>query len=162
MAFKYILTVDVGTSSTKTSLWTEAGQLVAHASSSYSLHRAEPLWAEIDGDAWWKAVCETIRKVLTKSEVPPASVAGIGVDAVSWTLIPVDENVPVLDLQFEESHQGPHSQIHQTKVYSPVSGLRVFHTSPRCGLLSCDRPSKASCEKQEDQCDPTPEDDWLS
>ena len=49
MATGYIITVDVGTSSTKTSLWTKAGQLVAHASSPYNLHRPEPLWAEIDG-----------------------------------------------------------------------------------------------------------------
>ena len=90
MASQYIITVDVGTSSTKTSLWTDAGQLVAHASFAYPLSRPEPLWAEIDGDIWWRAVCETIQNVLAKSEVDPASIAGIGVDAVSWTLIPVD------------------------------------------------------------------------
>src|SRR5215216_3277481 len=90
MESRFILTVDVGTSSTKTSLWTEAGQLVAHATSNYDLQRAEPLWAEIDGNTWWQAVCETIHTVLATSEVDPASIAGIGVDAVSWTLIPVD------------------------------------------------------------------------
>ncbi len=90
MASRYILTVDVGTSSTKTSLWTEAGQLVAHATATYDLQRAEPLWAEIDGDIWWQAVCETIRTVLATSKVDPTSIAGIGVDGVGWTLIPVD------------------------------------------------------------------------
>jgi len=48
------------------------------------------LWAEIDGDTWWQAVCETIRAVLATSGVDPSSIVGIGVDAVSWTLIPVD------------------------------------------------------------------------
>ena len=91
MATQHILTIDVGTSSTKTSLWTETGQLLAHASSAYPLNRPELLWAEIDGDIWWQAVCETIKSVLAKSEVDPVSIAGIGVDAVSWTLIPVDE-----------------------------------------------------------------------
>lgn len=90
MASKHIITVDVGTSSTKTSLWTEVGQLVAHATSSYDLNRPEALWAEIDGHTWWQAVCETIRTVLATSEVDPASIAGIGVDAVGWTLLPVD------------------------------------------------------------------------
>jgi xylulokinase len=71
-------------------LWTETGQLVAHATSSYDLKRAEPLWAEIDGYTWWQAVCETIRTVLATSEVDPASIVGVGVDAVGWTLIPVD------------------------------------------------------------------------
>lgn len=90
MASRHIITVDVGTSSTKTSLWTEAGELVSHASSGYDLRRPEPLWAEIEGDIWWRAVCETIQAVLTISKVDPASVVGIGVDAVGWTLIPVD------------------------------------------------------------------------
>ena len=90
MTSQFILTVDVGTSSTKTSIWTDTGQLVAHATSAYDLQRPEPLWAEIDGDIWWQAVCETIRTVLTTSEVDPASIAGIGVDGVGWTLISVD------------------------------------------------------------------------
>jgi xylulokinase len=91
MKTKYILTVDVGTSSTKTALWTEAGQLLAHASRGYALQRPEPLWAEIDGDVWWQAVCATIQEILAKSKVPPVSIAGIGVDGVGWTLIPVDK-----------------------------------------------------------------------
>jgi xylulokinase len=90
MAAQFIITIDVGTSSTKTSLWTEAGELVAHVSSAYNLLRAEPLWAEIDADTWWQAVCETIKSVLAKSGVDPVSIAGIGVDGVGWTLIPVD------------------------------------------------------------------------
>jgi xylulokinase len=92
MVTQHILTVDVGTSSTKTSLWTESGRLLAHASHAYPLSRPQPLWAEIDGDTWWIAVCETIRSVLAKSKVNPSSIAGIGVDAVGWTLVPVDES----------------------------------------------------------------------
>src|SRR5512134_800238 len=90
MAPRYILTVDVGTSSTKTFLWTESGQLVAHATSSYDLHRPQSLWAEINADLWWRAVCETIQTVLATSEVDPASITGVGVDGVGWTLVPVD------------------------------------------------------------------------
>ncbi|HLO32806.1 MAG TPA: FGGY family carbohydrate kinase [Anaerolineales bacterium] len=90
MASRYILTVDVGTSSTKTSLWTETGQLVAHTTSPYDLRRSEPLWAEIDGDTWWQAVCKTIQSVLAQSEVDLTAVAGIGIDGVGWTLVPVD------------------------------------------------------------------------
>ena len=90
MAHQFIITVDVGTSSTKTALWTDAGQLVAQASAAYDLHRPEPLWAEIDGHTWWRAVSYTLQNVLATSGVAPLSVAGIGVDGVGWTLIPVD------------------------------------------------------------------------
>ena len=63
---------------------------MVHDSMNYALNRPEPLWAEIEGDTWWQAVCATIQNVLTKSGVAPASIAGIGVDGVGWTLIPVD------------------------------------------------------------------------
>jgi xylulokinase len=90
MKSQFILTVDVGTSSTKTSLWTETGQLVARVTSGYDLRRPKPLWAEIDGGTWWQAVCETIRAALVTGGVDPASIVGIGVDGVGWTLVPVD------------------------------------------------------------------------
>lgn len=90
MAIRHILTVDVGTSSTKTALWAEDGHLLAHASYAYPLSRPEPLWAEIDANIWWQAVCSTIQEVLSKSGISPDTIAGVGVDAVGWTMIPVD------------------------------------------------------------------------
>ena len=96
MTKRYIITIDVGTSGTKTALWDETGQPIAETSSGYALHRPSPLWAEIDANLWWKAVCETTREVLARSGVHPADVAGIGVDGVGWTLVPVDRNVEPL------------------------------------------------------------------
>jgi xylulokinase len=91
MIHRYIVTVDVGTSSTKTVLWDDAGKLVASASHPYPLNRPYPLWAEIDGLTWWEAVCTTIQQVMASSGADPRQVAGIGVDGVGWTLLPVDQ-----------------------------------------------------------------------
>ncbi len=92
MTDRYILTVDVGTSSTKTALWNEAGQQLAETSQPYALNRPQPVWAEIDGNVWWEAVCSTVRDVIAQSHVDPQQVAGIGVDGIGWTLLPVDVN----------------------------------------------------------------------
>jgi xylulokinase len=56
------------------------------------LHRPQPIWAEIDGRVWWEAVCATVRQVVAKSNIDPQHVAGIGVDGIGWTLLPVDRN----------------------------------------------------------------------
>ncbi len=93
MAQRCILTIDVGTSSTKTAVWTSDGAVLAEASATYPLHRPSPLVAEIDANVWWQAICSTIQQVMTEAGVHPADVAGIGIDAVGWTLIPVDEAV---------------------------------------------------------------------
>ena len=90
MEHRYILTIDVGTSSTKTALWTASGALVAETSQAYALNRPDPLRAEIDGNVWWDAVCATIHQVISHSHIDPNCVTGIGVDGVSWTLLPVD------------------------------------------------------------------------
>ena len=89
---KYVLTIDKGTSSVKTALWSEQGDLVADASQSYPLRRPDPLWAEMDADDWWEAICATTRAVLAKSGIDPRAVAGVGVDGIGWTLVPVDRD----------------------------------------------------------------------
>lgn len=92
MARRTIITCDVGTSSLKTALWDEDGSLLAEASAAYSLNRPAPLWAEMDGEAWWQAVGATVRQVVAGSGIDPRAVAGIGVDGVGWTLLPVDRD----------------------------------------------------------------------
>ncbi|MCA9998798.1 MAG: hypothetical protein KDE56_23700, partial [Anaerolineales bacterium] len=90
MAQRTILTIDVGTSSTKTAVWRADGTLLAEATAPYALNRPQPLWAEIDPDLWWQAVCDTVRQVVRQAGIRPEEIAGIGIDAISWTLIPVD------------------------------------------------------------------------
>jgi xylulokinase len=87
---RYILTFDIGTSSTKTALWDEDGQAVAHASYAYSLSRPEPHWAEMDANDWWRAVCSTSAEVIGRAGIHPRDIAGIGLDGMGWTLVPVD------------------------------------------------------------------------
>lgn len=86
----FILAIDVGTSSTKTALWDEAGHLVLEASAEYPVQRPYAAWAEMDVENWWRAVCTTVHQVVVGANIDPREVRGIGVDGVSWTLIPVD------------------------------------------------------------------------
>lgn len=90
MTAAHILTIDIGTSSAKTVLWSLDGVAVAQASRAYPLARPHPVWAEIDAELWWRAACDTIRQVLAEGGVDPQSIAGVGVDGVGWTLVAVD------------------------------------------------------------------------
>ena len=93
MANQYILMVDVGTSSTKTSLWDVNGMAAAEVTASNFVNRPSPLQAEIDATQWWNTVVSTIRQVLSQSGIHPDEIVGIGIDAIGWALIPVDRNV---------------------------------------------------------------------
>jgi len=48
MTHAYILTIDVGTSSTKAALWSERGEVIGESTVAYSLGRPSPVAAEID------------------------------------------------------------------------------------------------------------------
>lgn len=96
MTHRYILTLDIGTSSTKTVLWDEDGRIVAQGSYAYTLDRPEPHWVEIDANIWWRAVCATSAEVIAKAAINPRDIAGIGLDGVGWTLIPVDRQAQPL------------------------------------------------------------------
>src|SRR5512135_3526509 len=92
----YLIAVDVGTSSTKTALRDADGRLLAEATVDYLLNRPYPAWAEIDAEVWWQAVRATVQQVMALAGVDPQAVRGIGVDGVSWTLIPVDRQLKPL------------------------------------------------------------------
>lgn len=86
-----ILTIDVGTSGAKTALWRD-GARVGEASQAYALTRPQATHAEISAETWWDAVIVTVREAIRKSQIDPREIAGIGVDGIGWTLIPVDKN----------------------------------------------------------------------
>lgn len=90
MTLEHLIGIDIGTSSTKTCLWRVDGTLLASASADYPLRRPEPTWAEQDPRDWWTAVCSTIRQVIAETRIDPAAIAAVGVDAIGWSLVPVD------------------------------------------------------------------------
>lgn len=92
----HILTIDQGTSSTKTALWDAAGRPVAKATAGYELERPRPLWAEIDPERWWAALAGTVREVLGRAGVPGRDVAAVALDGIGWTPVAVDARFRVL------------------------------------------------------------------
>ena len=92
----YIVTIDQGTSSTKTALWDPEGGVVAEASVPYDLDRPSALWAEIDPERWWDALCDTVPAVLRQGGVAARDVAVVALDGIGWSLVPVDASFRAL------------------------------------------------------------------
>jgi len=72
------LGIDVGTSGTKTIAIDETGAILAGAAAEYPCAHPRPGWSEQDPELWWVATQQTIREVLTKGNLKPADVAGVG------------------------------------------------------------------------------------
>ncbi len=92
----YYLGVDIGTSSTKTILINPAGKILAEASAAYRLYHPKPLWSEQDPEDWWTAVCKTVKSVVRKASVKPASVKAIGLSGQMHGSVFLDKNDKVI------------------------------------------------------------------
>ncbi len=92
----YLLGIDIGTSGTKTVLFDETGKTITSALEEYPLYQPNIGWAEQDPEDWWKASCDGIRKVLTKSGINPADVSGIGLSGQMHGMVLLDAENKVL------------------------------------------------------------------
>ncbi len=92
----YILGVDIGTSGTKTVLFSEDGKAVASATYEYPLYTPQNGYAEQDPLDWWNASVNGIRDVIAESEVNAEDIKGIGLSGQMHGLVMLDaENRPI-------------------------------------------------------------------
>src|SRR4030042_205603 len=75
---RYLLGIDIGTSSTRALLIDENSKLIASSTSDYKLITPKPGWAEQIPDDWWIASINTIKDVIEKSKISPQNIAGVG------------------------------------------------------------------------------------
>lgn len=80
-----VLTLDLGTTAVKATLFTLDGAVRAQAAREYQTERPRPDWAEQDPEAWWEASVEATRALRDLS-----SVKAIGLTSQREGVVPVD------------------------------------------------------------------------
>ncbi len=93
---KYLIGIDIGTSGTKTVLFTEDGNVVSSVTVEYPLYQPKNGWAEQDPLDWWHAVCESVKGVITKSAVDAKEIKGVGFSGQMHGLVMLDKNGNIL------------------------------------------------------------------
>lgn len=92
----FLLGIDIGTSGTKTVLFDESGKTVASAVSEYLMYQPQIGWAEQDPEDWWRAVCITVREVISKSGADPSLISGVGLSGQMHGMVLLDKDNNVL------------------------------------------------------------------
>ncbi len=92
----YILGVDIGTSGTKTVLFSEDGAPVSSAVYEYPLYTPKNGYAEQDPLDWWNASASGIRSVIEKSGVSPSEIKGVGLSGQMHGLVMLDGDNKVI------------------------------------------------------------------
>lgn len=85
---KLFLSIDIGTSSTKLSLFDSDGRLVATRSASYAVDYPQAEWAEQDPEVWWQAVTRLGPEIMQAAQ--GHTLAGISVSGQTPLCVPVD------------------------------------------------------------------------
>ncbi len=88
-----LLTIDIGTTTTKGTLYQLDGTVRAAASRKHTISSPKEGYAEHDAEkVWWKEACEVCRELTGTGGVQPRNIAGVGVSALSPALVPVDQD----------------------------------------------------------------------
>jgi xylulokinase len=87
---KYLLGIDLGTSSIKAVLVDGGGSLLAIGQQQYTIYIPRPGWAEQDPDVWWTAAQKAVKQVLAKSKISAGDIAAVGFSGQMHGLVPLD------------------------------------------------------------------------
>ena len=87
---KTLLIIDIGTSSTKASLFSVEGRLLHHHQQAYRVEHPKAGWAEQNPFIWWKAACQCSSSVIKEAGNP--TIAAVTVSGQTPSCVPIDEN----------------------------------------------------------------------
>ena len=75
----FILAIDQGTTSSRAILFDRQGQIAAVAQQEFPQHFPQDGWIEHDPEDIWESVIATCREVLSKAQITPEQVDGVGI-----------------------------------------------------------------------------------
>lgn len=75
----YILAIDQGTTSSRSLLFNEDGDLVTVAQQPFNQHFPQPGWVEHDPEEIWSSQLNTILQVIQKARIKPTDIKAIGI-----------------------------------------------------------------------------------
>ncbi|WP_425483742.1 glycerol kinase GlpK [Alteromonas ponticola] len=76
---RYILAIDQGTTSSRSIIFSESGEIMAIAQKEFAQSYPQDGWVEHSADDIWHSVLETLQKVFEKCALTPAGITSIGI-----------------------------------------------------------------------------------
>jgi xylulokinase len=121
---RYILAHDIGTSSDKAVLVRFDGSIRATASEPYPTDYPNPAWVEQNPADYWKAVCETSKRVLADNDISPERIAAVVFSTQAQGVIPVSADGTVLypNITWVDGRAEKQAQ----RIMKKIGGKRLF------------------------------------
>ncbi|RLD93852.1 MAG: hypothetical protein DRJ29_07590 [Bacteroidetes bacterium] len=128
----YVLAHDVGTSSVKSALVSQNGEIASHATSSYGFSYPHPGWVEQDPQDYWEGVVKNTRNILEESRLDPSLIMGMVFSTQAMGIIPLDRddkllghNITWVDGRAEEQARWIMSLLGGKKIFEKLIGVEI-------------------------------------
>lgn len=125
----YVIAYDIGTTGVKTCLFAihEVIELLAADMEGYALYILEDGGAEQDPQEWWDAMCQTTKRLFTKTEVRPEQVSGISFCSQMQGLVLVDRDGKPVRRAMSYMDQRAREQLKSGLAHGPqIAGANIF------------------------------------
>lgn len=129
---QYVVAHDVGTSSVKSALVSNRGEIVAHATSSYGFSYPRPGWVEQDPEDYWKGTVQNTRAIIGESRVDPEDITGMVFSTQAMGIIPLDRgghllmhNITWVDGRAEEQARWLMRLLGGKKIFEKIIGVEI-------------------------------------
>jgi len=122
---KFLMAIDIGTTSVKCLVIDENGKIIATSSHSYPIYNPAPSWVEQQPEDWWDAVISSIKDCL--QAVDAKAIAGISFSGHMSALVLVDEkgtplHPSILIADTRSSQQTSYLRTHYMKQFLESTG----------------------------------------
>lgn len=95
MSEQFYIGIDVGTGSARAGIFSETGRLISQSSQDIKIWKPDTDFVQQSSEDIWKAVCNSVKDALAKSNLEPEQISGIGFDATCSLVVLGDENKPL-------------------------------------------------------------------
>ena len=139
MGERFILGIDIGTTSVKTILISSEGFIADETTQNHDLLSLFPGWAEEDADQWWQDTVDTVQTLVKRNPDKLDKIAGIGVSGMVPAIVILDENDHPVRNTIQQNDARAISQIEkvtaaldQDELFAKVGGYtNQQHVIPR-------------------------------
>ncbi|WP_332634209.1 xylulokinase [Halalkalibacter flavus] len=88
---KYLVGIDLGTSSVKTILMNTEGEIIGKEQEGFEINIPKKGYAEQSPENWWNATAKALRKMVKKADLNPSLISGIGLSGQMHGLVMLDK-----------------------------------------------------------------------
>ena len=140
---------DVGTSSVKTALISDTGEILGNHSSPYGFTHPQPGWVEQNPEDYWAGVVNNTRKILAGTDFDREQIAGIVFSTQAMGVIPLDEagavlypNITWVDGRAEKQAQWLMRLLGGKRIFKSLIGIEITGKDviPKLRWLKQERP----------------------